>query len=194
MNNIKPPFDFSSIGIEDLINDAEQTLQPINEAKDIEENSFPIDVFPSPFRELIIDCNQALNFPNDYTGTAIIAAVSTAIGKSSKLKVKSNWYEFSAFYFSIIGNPGANKSHPLETAFRPFEEIDRIIIEQYKKEHEDFEEFQALSKKEKGIHPKPDKHVLKKTILHNFTGEILHQRLTDNERGCTIVAKNLQHF
>ena len=34
MNNIKPRFDFGSIGIEDLRNDAEQTLQQLQEAKE----------------------------------------------------------------------------------------------------------------------------------------------------------------
>ena len=194
MTNIKPQFDFAGIGIEDFKNDAEQTLQLINEAREIEQNTFPVNVFPSPFKELINDCNKSLNFPNDYTGTAIIAAVSTAIGKSSKLKVKSNWYEFPAFYFSIIGNAGANKSHPLETAFRPFEVIDRSIIECYKREQEDYEVFQALSKKDRETQPQPIKPVLIKTILHNFTGEILHQRLTDNERGCTIVSEELATF
>ena len=191
---INPQFDLSGIGIEDLKSDAAQTLQQLNGAKEATENKFPENVFPSPFRELIQDCNKSLNFPNDYTGTAIIAAVSTAIGKSCKLKVKSNWYEFPSFYFSIVGNAGANKSHPLKTAFKPFDEIDRAMIQRYKQEYEVYEAFQSLSKKEKDQEAPSPKPVLKKTILHNFTGEILHQRLTDNERGCAIVSDELATF
>ena len=193
-NKISPQFYFGNIGIEEIKEDAETILRQLNETNEIEENEFPVNVFPSRFRDVIDDCYKSLNFPNDYTGTAIIAAVSTAIGKSSKLKVKSNWYESPAFYFSLIGNAGSNKSHPLETAFKPFEEIDRAIIERYKKDHEDFEAYQAISKKEKETQHKPERPVLIKTILHNFTGEILHQRLTDNERGCIIVSEELATF
>jgi len=51
-----------------------------------------------------------------------------------------------------------------------------------------------LNKKDKEKLPKPVKPMLMKTILHNFTPEILHQRLTDNDRGCTIVSEELATF
>lgn len=194
ITKINPQFKFEGIGIEDLKNDTAQTLLQLKEDKEATENKFPVNVFPPLFRDLIEDCNKSLNFPNDYTGTAIIAAISTAIGKSCKLKVKNNWYEFPAFYFSIVGNAGANKSHPLKTAFKPFEEIDREMIQRFQKEYESYEAFQSLTKKEKTQGTPIPKPRLKKTMLHNFTGEILHQRLTDNDRGCAIVSDELATF
>lgn len=158
------------------------------------ENPFPVEVFSSLFRWFINECSKSLNFPTDYTGTAILAAVSTAIGKGAKLKIKEGWYEFPAFYIAIVGNAGANKSHPLDLVFKPFQEIDRVTIQRFEQEYNAYEAFQGLGKKEKEGQPKPTKPKLVKTVLHNFTPEILCQRLADNNRGCTVVSEELATF
>jgi hypothetical protein len=158
------------------------------------ENNFPFDVFPSPFRELILECNSALNFPVDYMGSAIIAAVSTAVGKSARLKVKKGWSGNASFYIAIVGNAGANKSHPLEMAFNPFQKIDHTELQKFKIEYNEFEVFQSLSTKDKAKQPKPIKPILLKTVLHNITPEILFQRLSDNDRGCIVVSDELASF
>lgn len=175
---ISPVFDFSFI--EKSIK--EDALQ--------HEDYFPVDVFPTPFQDLIIECNKVMNFPTEYIGTAIIAAISTVIGKSSKVKAKGIWYEYASFYMAVVGNAGANKSHPIETAFKPIEDIDRKEIEQYRILSEDYE----ANKNDKEVQVKEDKPILKKSLLHNFTPEILYQRLTDNERGCALVADELATF
>jgi hypothetical protein len=189
LNGIDPDFDFTILA--DIKKEADELLQQAERAAETKANKFPVETFPSLFQRLINECNRSLNFPTDYTGTAVIAAVSTAIGKSAKLKVKNNWYEFAAFYFGIIGNAGANKSHPLDLAFKPFEDIDRAIIKNFEQDYQLYEAYQALNKKDKESQIKPDKPILKKSILHNFTPEILHQRLTDNERGCAVVSEEL---
>lgn len=185
-NKLNPVFDDS------LLKNPETFL---NHKKELLENEiFPIDVFPSPFYELIKETERTLNFPPEYTGTAILTAVATAIGKSARIKVKAGWYEFPSFFLALVGKPGANKSHPIETAFKPFEDIDRQEIKKFEQRHNEFEEYQSLNKKEKEKSPKPEKPKLKKAILHNFTPEILHQRLTDNDRGCSIVSEELATF
>lgn len=196
LNGLKPQFEFDKYGItvNDIRQETEKLLQQGSEAAEIKANKFPVEIFHLLFQEVINECNKALNFPADYTGTAIISAVSTAIGKSAKLKVKTGWYEFAAFYLGIIGDAGANKSHPLDLAFKPFEDIDREMIKRFDQELKEYEAFQALNKKDKETQSKPDKPILKKSILHNFTSEILHQRLTDNERGCAVVSEELATF
>ncbi|SDS82319.1 Protein of unknown function [Mucilaginibacter mallensis] len=155
---------------------------------------FPVDVFPSPFYEFITECSNALNFPIDYTGTAVLLAVATIVGKSAKLKVKEGWLEFPAFFAAIIGSPGANKSHPLDKAFEPLINIDRLINEKNKAENIEYEQYLALSKKDKKGIPPVEKPKVVKSILHNFTPEILHQRLVDNTRGCAVVSEELATF
>ena len=178
---------------EDNKNNNSRKAAPVMNADDFTGslNAFPVDAFPSPFKELITDCERTLNFPPDYTATSILAAVSTSIGKSAKLKVKNAWYEYPVFYLALVGDAGANKSHPMELAFKPFEDIDRRKNDSYRLKYESYEAFQSLPKKEKEGREAPQKPTLTKTILHNFTAEILHQRMSDNLRGCAIVSDEL---
>lgn len=170
--------------------------------EDIEkfQNKFPVHAFPKWTRELIQDCETSLNFPTDYTGSAILSAISTAIGKSAKVKVKNGWYEYPSLYVAIVGNPGANKSHPLEKAFKVHIDRDKDIINEYKAEYEAYEEYLLLSKKDKSVNNdkndigQREKPILRKTVLHNFTPEILYQRLVDNIRGCIVVSEELATF
>jgi len=160
--------------------------------KEINENLFPIDVFPSQFKELITESQRAFNFPSGYTGLAILTAVSTAIGKSAKLKVKNAWYEFCSIYAILIGNPGTTKSHAMELPFKHFEGIDRVHSKECETAYLKYEKYQSLGKKEKDDIPDDQRIDQKpkviKTVLHNCTSEILHQRLSDNERGCVIIS------
>jgi hypothetical protein len=166
---------------------------PLKQGNEI-ENIFPVEVFPPSFQDLINECNSSLNFPTDYTGTSIISAISTAIGKSAKVKVKNGWYEFASLYMAMLGNAGANKSHPLDLAYKPFEDIDSASIKVFKEESKLYQAHQDLNKKDKKDVKKPLVPILVKTVLHNFTPEILCKRLTDNVRGCTVVSEELATF
>lgn len=176
----------------DFVKVTEQQIKQLNDDNGIME--FPINVFPAIFKNLINESKESLNFPADYTGTAILTAVATAIGTSAKLKVKTGWYEFPSLYSAIIGNAGTNKSHPLSLVFDVFSEIDRKIIKEYEVLYKEFDEYQSLNKKDKKDIQEVEKPILIKSILHNFTPEILHQRLSDNIRGCTIVSDELATF
>lgn len=180
----KPDFDF-----EDLKNEGEKLFDNCNET----ENKFPIEVLQKVFFDLVDGCNKALNFPIDYTALAIITAVSTAIGKSAMLRVKNGWFEYCSLYAAIIGNAGVNKSHPLAMAFKPFWQIDSMNIERFNEEITEYLSLSAQQKKDENI-TLPQKPALKKTILSDFTPEILVQRLADNNRGCAIVVDELATF
>ena len=96
-----------SIAKEDLQN---QSLQSLSEAIDdsmkcetlANDNPFPIDVFPQLFSDLIVDLNKSLKFPHDYTGTAILTAISCAVGTTVKVKVKEGWYEYGSIYCCLV--------------------------------------------------------------------------------------------
>ena len=190
MAKLNPIFDEDSKISADLLRDIPNILSVM----DTGDNPFPVDIFPSPFKELIIETNKALNYPVDYTGTAILTAVSTAIGKSAKLMVKVGWFEFPALYAALVGHSGAAKSHPIDMCFQVFREIDRDAARVAELLLSEYENYMSLSKKAKENTPKPEKPVVVKTILNNFTPEILHQRLADNQRGCTVVSDELATF
>ena len=190
MTHLNPIFDDdSNITANDL-----QSISNLLSNQDVNANPFPVHIFPSPFRELIIETNEALNFPIDYTGIAVITAVSTAIGKSSKVRVKSGWYEFAPLYAALVGNPGAAKSHPIELCFKMLREIDRKAAKEAEILYEAYNNYMELPKAVKKNTAKPEKPIIIKTILDNFTPEILHQRLADNNRGCAVVSDELATF
>lgn len=157
-------------------------------------NPFPIDVFPNLFKDLILDLNSSLNFPIDYTGTALLTAISTAIGTTAKLRVKHNWIEYASLYTCLIGNAGANKTHPINTIFKPIKDIDKGNHDIFKVVFAELERFNKLSKKDKEELTEPIAPKLKKSVLTNFTPEVLNKRLEENERGCTVLSDELATF
>ncbi len=181
-----------NFNLSDFVKSTERQIEQLNDANGVME--FPISVFPPIFKNLINECRESLNFPADYTGTAILTAVATAIGTSAKLKVKTGWYEFPSLYTVIIGNAGANKSHPLSLVFNVFNEIDKKAINKFELLHEEYEEYQKLNRKQKLEETEVKRPKLVKSILSNFTPEVLHQRLSDNLRGCTVVSDELATF
>lgn len=158
------------------------------------DNQFPIDVFPKLFRDLTIDLNKSLNFPIDYTGTAILTAVATVVGTSVKIRVKNNWFEYGSLYSCIIGNAGANKTHPVNTIFAPIKELDKVNHDIFTRCFKDLEKWNKLSKPEKERTIEPPTPVLTKSILTNFTPEVLYKRLDENLRGCTVLSDEMATF
>lgn len=157
-------------------------------------NPFPIDAFPLLFRDLITDLNKSLNFPIDYTGTAILTAVATAVGTTVKVRVKNNWFEYASVFSCVIGNAGANKTHPINLIFKPIRELDKISHDIFEQEMFNYLTYQKLTKSEKeGVPPVP-LPVLNKSLLTNFTPEVLNKRLNENLRGCTVVSDEMATF
>jgi hypothetical protein len=161
---------------------------------EITANEFPIHAFPSSFRDYSIDLKNSLNFPIDYTALSILTAVSTAIGSNVSLRVKDNWFELPSLYTCLIGNPGANKTHPINMAFKPLKEMDKLRQETFEKKYNEYLNYEKLSKKLKNETPEVAEPKLEKSILNNFTTEILYKRLQQNERGCAVVSDEIISF
>ena len=168
---------------------------------DIQKNSvkleaipFPTEVFPTVFMDVISKTNTALNFPIDYSATTIITAVSTIIGKTAVLEVKTGWKEYCPLYTCLLGNPGAMKSHPLDMFFDIIKTIDREEYQKYSPNVIAFEEFQSLPKGEKMKADKVEEPTLVKHIMTNFTPEILTKRINDNHRAVCVISEELESW
>jgi len=159
-------------------------------------NPFPIDVFPLRFRDLATDLNNSLKFPIDYVGTAILTAVATAVGTTAKVRVKNNWFEYASIYSCVIGNAGANKTHPVNLMFKPIRELDKQRHDDFVEKFNEYIAYGNLSKAEKTEKtetPKPEP-ILSKSLLTNFTPEVLNKRLAENIRGCTVISDEMPTF
>ena len=176
---------------EQLSNAIDLAMQSEQIAK---ENPFPINVFPLLFKDLIIDLNKTLNFPTDYTGTAVLTAIATAIGTTVKVRVKNNWFEYASIYSCLIGNAGANKTHPINTVFEAIRQLDGNNHSIFKEQYKEYNDFLKMTKKEKEAGKEINEPILIKSILTNFTPEVLNKRLNENLRGCTVVSDEMATF
>lgn len=175
---------------EPLYNETIETI--LNEQES--ENPFPIDVIPQPFKEYIINLKETVNYPIDYTATAVFTATATAAGANIKALVKSGWSEYASLYVALIGNAGANKTHPVNTMFAPIKAIDKERHERFKFAYELHSSYEKLSKKDKDEAESLFAPTLEKSVLSNFTTEILFKRLSENPRGCTVLSDELISF
>jgi hypothetical protein len=176
--------------------EASKRLSVLNFGKFIESNKnlFPIDVFPPRFRDYANDLKQTVNYPIDYTATAMLAATATAAGANLRVIVKSGWIEQGSIFCCLLGNAGANKTHPINTIFAPIKAIDKDRHDNYKFEYDIYASYDKLSKKDKEALDNVFAPILEKSVLSNFTTEILFKRLSENPRGCTVVSDELISF
>lgn len=158
------------------------------------ENPFPLEVFPKLFKDLTSDLNKSLNYPIDYTGIAVLTAIATTVGTSIKVKVKNGWFEYPSLYSCIIGNAGANKTHPVSKIFEPIKDLDKLNHDTYKSCSIDWNKWDKLPKAEKENTPEPSLPILTKSVLTNYTPEVLYKRLDENLRGCTVLSDEMATF
>ena len=164
------------------------------EFKESSKNPFPIEAIPQLFREYAKDLKETVNYPIDYTATALLTAAATAAGTNFKVLVKSGWIEYGALFTCVIGNAGANKTHPINTMFSAIKAIDKERHDQFKNAYELYSSYDKLSKKDKEEAESLFVPTLEKSVLSNFTIEILFKRLAENLRGCTVVSDELISF
>jgi hypothetical protein len=94
----------------------------------------------------------------------------------------------------LVGQPGAAKSHPIDLCYRKLRNMDQAAAKEASAKVLAYNQYTRLSKKEKMNQDEPEKAIIIKSVLDNFTPEILHQRLADNNRGCAVVSDELATF
>lgn len=80
---------------------------------------FPLIAFPDAIAEYARTVAESLSCPVDFPATAIIVAVSTAIGNTRSLKVKESWSEAARIYLACIAEPGSAKTPAQNQVMRP---------------------------------------------------------------------------
>ncbi len=153
------------------------------EAEHIADTGFPLDVFPQKVQALVFDMLKRDNFKVEYTATAMLSAVSAALGDTYRIHVKSEWETNAALYIILVGRPGLGKTPPLEAAYRP---VRRHDYEQHKKFKAAWEAYKAAGKESGQEEP-----VLSRTILSDFTPEVLMQVHNNNPRSVVILVDEI---
>jgi len=162
-------------------------------------NPYPVHVFPEPFRSFIEATHKTLNLPPDYTGTALLVAVSTAVGNTARMQVKQGWVQPPVLFAGLVGQPGVSKTHALSICMKPFEYEDGQEIKRYREDLKayknnliDFKKHQKKGDPPKShpVEPTP----LQTTVLNTATPEALVKHVVGNRRGCTVSTDELATF
>lgn len=175
--------------IEKIIKEKEKSL-PDNDLKIInylnEDNlKFPIDIFPKPLQNYLIECKEKLNSNIDYMGCSLLWLVSVCVGNSIEIEVKRGWNENVSLWISLVGKAGIGKTPSINNIIFPLLKVNQREIKKYYKELEVWEHYNSLSKKEKQDFPFVEKPKKTQFIANDITLEALvdlHQE-SDNAVG-----------
>ena len=151
------------------------------------EKKIPLDAFPAKIQDMILALARQENYTIEYMMASLLVAVSTAIGNAVNIRIRGGWISNSALYMILVGRPGTGKTPPLDFAFRPIRKHDAQAVKQFKLEIEQYNNLVESNKgKKESTTPLPDKPVLRRTIISDFTPEALMRALDDNHRGIVV--------
>ena len=151
------------------------------------EKKIPLEAFPAKIQDMILTLARQENYTIEYMMASLLVAVSTAIGNAVNIRIRGGWISNSALYMILVGRPGMGKTPPLDFAFRPIRKHDAKIIKQFKLDMEHYNSLVENGKAKKdNSSPLPDKPILRRTIISDFTPEALMRALDDNQRGIVV--------
>lgn len=151
------------------------------EAEHVNDTGFPLDAFPQAVQSVILDMARYENYKTEFIATAMLSAVSAALGGTYRIRVKGEWQSNGAMYIILVGRPGLGKTPPLEAAYRPIRKHDHAMFKAYEAE---LEAWEAAGKSGK-------KPVLRRTIVSDFTPESLLLAHNNNPRSVTILVDEI---
>ena len=151
------------------------------EAEHTEDTGFPLEVFPQTVQSVILDMARYENYKTEFIATAMISAVSAALGGTYRIRIKGEWQSNAALYIILVGRPGLGKTPPLEAAYRPIRKHDYALFKAYETE---LEVWKAAGENGK-------KPVLRRTVVSDFTPESLLLTHNNNPRSVVILVDEI---
>ena len=151
------------------------------------ENKIPLNAFPVKIQDMILVLSRQENYSIEYMMASLLVAMSTAIGNAVNIRIRGGWISNSALYMILVGRPGMGKTPPLDFAFRPIRKHDAQAVKQFKLEMEQYNNLIESNKgKKENTTPLPNKPILRRAIISDFTPEALMRALDDNHRGVVV--------
>ena len=157
-----------SITPEGIINQAMGMNMSFTEAE------FPVEIFPSMIQRIIHEVYECQSYPIDYTAASILTAIAAGIGNTHLVQMKQGWVESAILFVALVGRPGANKSHPLSFAMKPFINFDYQQNLEFGKLYAKYEQDISMSKKERmdaGVEEFPQEPIRKRFLVSDITPE-----------------------
>lgn len=158
------------------------------------KSTFPLEVLPPKLQRIALELHSGCGFPLDYTASAMLAAISVAIGNTHRVEVKRNWQESAIVYMALVGRPGACKSHPLTFAMRPLVNANWKNNQEYQRQYSRYQQAIAMTKRERieaGFDALPMESIRRRYLVSDVTQEGLSAIHSHNPRGICLVADEL---
>ena len=176
------------------INPASIIDEAVDLSMQLTSTDFPVSIFPTRIQRIISEVHECHNYPTDYIAAAILTALAVGIGNTHLVQIKQGWVESHILYIALIGRPGANKSHPLSFAMKPFLDYDYQQNQVFEKALAKYDELMSMSRKERtesGEEQFPQEPVRKRFLISDVTPEGLSLIHAQNKRGLCLWADEL---
>lgn len=153
--------------------------------------TFPIDIFPKPIQNYILECNRTLDNSIDYMGCSLLWLISVCVGNSINIKVKNGWHEPATVWISIVGDAGVGKTPSISSIINPLLKVNNREIKRYIQELEKYKFYESLSPKEKKDYPEVPKPLKTQFIANDITLEALVDLHQQNPNGVGVFKDEL---
>ncbi len=141
---------------------------------------FPIDIYPKPIQNYILECNETLDSSIDYMGCSMLWLISVIVGNSIQIEVKKGWNETATIWLAVVGKAGLGKTPSIHNIIKPLLSANNKEIKNYIKQMEKYEYYETLSKKEKEAHEEIHKPKKCQFIANDITIEALVELHQEN--------------
>jgi hypothetical protein len=142
---------------------------------------FPLEAFPERIQNIVNTFWETYQLPIDYHCTAILAAVSTALGNAYAVKYKSREIYPANVWTCIVGPAGIGKSPAMDFGTFPLYNIEDRYRQMYNEEMVQWE--RKCDEARENNDRLPDAPVSKDIILKDSTVESINMVLEGNPKG-----------
>ena len=152
----------------------------------------PIDGMPKFIIEFITTCSDIYRTPRDYWAGSVLMA--TALGIGNKIELITKYQNVPILWMNLIGDVSSGKTEAQDFCIKPFERMDSLAAEQFKKEYllfENIESMRVKERKEQGVE-RMQKPVCFQYIVKDATPEALNVVHSVNQRGLLISRDELK--
>lgn len=138
---------------------------------------FPVEVLPESFQRYVAAISRLKVCPPEYVAVPMLVAAGTTLGNVVRVQLNSSWVEGPQLFAALIGDPGSKKTPATSAALKPLTRLQARLNADFGKRQEqykhDLEWWEALPKKERAEHDKPDAPEYHHVTVNDVTIEAL---------------------
>jgi len=177
--------------------------------------AFDKSLLPEAFRDAAVDAAERMQVPLDFTGTAMVAGLSGAVGRRAEIQPKvldHTWGEVPNLWGMIVASPGCKKTPAIQAALAPLNRLQGEASQRNREARAEAEGEQVRYKMQSDVYRQQYKAWLRdgkqgaepeepveppeppsepRLILNDATFEALHRIMAENPAGVFVLRDEL---